>query len=95
MGDTSVTPLRTGRDVKEQIRWIVQDNAGLRVLPEQIQDSTDLYRAGMTSYSSVQLMISLENELGLEFPDAMLNRDVFESIDSIAAAVTSLLSAKP
>lgn len=94
MGDTSVTTLRAGRDVKEQIRWIVQDNAGLRLPREQIQDSTDLYRAGMTSYSSVQLMISLENELGLEFPDAMLSRDVFESIDSIAAAVANLLNSK-
>jgi len=44
----------------------------------------------MTSYASVVLMIALENEFELEFPDAMLNRDVFESIDSIASAIESL-----
>jgi len=35
-------------------------------------------------------MIALENEFDLEFPDAMLSRNVFESIDSIANAIESL-----
>ena len=47
----------------------------------------------MTSFSSVALMIALENEFGLEFPEHMLNRTVFESIDSIAEAVGSLSEA--
>jgi acyl carrier protein len=44
----------------------------------------------MTSYASVVLMIALETEFDLEFPDAMLSRRVFESIDSISAAIESL-----
>ena len=36
------------------------------------------------------LMIALETEFDLEFPDAMLSRRVFESIDSISAAIESL-----
>jgi acyl carrier protein len=59
-----------------------------------VESSTDLYRAGMTSYASVVLMIALENEFDLEFPDAMLSRNVFESIDSITAAIETLRQVK-
>jgi acyl carrier protein len=79
---------------KERIRQIVREHAGLGTAFENVDSSTDLYRAGMTSYSSVVLMIALENEFDLEFPDAMLSRNVFESIDSIAAAVESLQQVK-
>lgn len=77
-------------NLKNRIRRIVAEQAGLGVPVQEIGDSTDLYRAGMNSYSSVQLMISLENEFGMEFPDGMLSRSVFESIDSIADALESL-----
>jgi acyl carrier protein len=75
---------------KERIRQIVREHAGLGDAFEKVESSTDLYRAGMTSYASVVLMIALENEFDLEFPDAMLSRNVFESIDSIATAIESL-----
>jgi acyl carrier protein len=76
--------------MKERIQKIVKNSAGLGARFEDIDYSTDLYRAGMTSYASVVLMIALENEFGLEFPDAMLSRSVFESIDAIANAIESL-----
>lgn len=75
---------------KDRIRDIVKDHAGLGLDFEKVGYSTDLYRAGMSSYASVVLMIALENEFDLEFPDAMLSRSVFESIDSIASAIESL-----
>ena len=59
-----------------------------------LDDSTPLYQAGMTSYASVQLMLALENEFSLEFPDVMLSREVFESIDSIANAIEIVLRAE-
>jgi len=77
--------------MRHKIREVVIKHAGVE--PGNLTDSTDLYRAGMTSFSSVALMIALENEFGLEFPDNMLNRTVFESIDSIAEAVGSLSEA--
>lgn len=79
-----------GHAVKGTIRSIVKAHAGLKPDLETIGDSTDLYRAGMTSYGSVVLMIALENEFALEFPDAMLGRSVFESVDTIANAIESL-----
>jgi acyl carrier protein len=77
--------------MKHKIREVVSKHAGLE--PGSLQDETDLYRAGMSSFSSVALMIALENEFGVEFPEHMLNRTVFESIDSIATAIGSLCEA--
>ena len=81
---------KTESQRKDRILQIVKDNASLGLGFEQVNYSTDLYRAGMTSYASVVLMIALENEFELEFPDAMLSRSVFASIDSIASAIESL-----
>jgi acyl carrier protein len=57
---------------------------------DSLDDSSDLYSAGMTSHSSVVLMLALENEFGLEFPPSLLNRSVFESINSIASVLDEL-----
>jgi acyl carrier protein len=77
--------------MKDQLRKIVRDHAGLNLPLENIEDSTDLYRAGMSSQASVVLMIALEGEFGIEFPDAMLSRGVFANIDTIASAVETVL----
>jgi len=76
--------------MRDRIRKIVRDDSGLRLNFESVDDSTSLYHAGMTSYASVVLIIALENEFGLEFPDGMLSRSVFESIDTITTAIESL-----
>ena len=77
--------------IRNRIRSVVKNHAGLKTPVDEIEDSTDLYRAGMSSHASVLLMIALENEFGLEFPDGMLSRDVFENIEAIANAVESVL----
>jgi acyl carrier protein len=81
-------------NLKDRIRNIVKDNVRIGVPFSALEDSTPLYQAGMTSYASVQLMLALENEFSLEFPDVMLSREVFESIDSIANAVEIVLRAE-
>jgi acyl carrier protein len=44
----------------------------------------------MTSHASVNVMLAIESEFDIEFPDQMLSRGVFESIQSISSAVSSL-----
>lgn len=73
----------------EQIRELVIAHAGLPAGAE-LSDDTDLYRAGMKSFSSVQLMLALEESFGLEFPEEMLNRATFRSIGAIGRAVGAL-----
>jgi acyl carrier protein len=44
----------------------------------------------MTSQASVNVMLALEDAFDIEFPDRMLTRSVFESINSISAALSEL-----
>jgi acyl carrier protein len=89
-----VSSCSTGRDIKSQLRRIIKDHAGLKLPLEKIEDSTDLYRAGMSSQSSVTLMIAVEAEFELEFPDAMLSRDVFTNLETIASAIEAVRRAE-
>ena len=55
-----------------------------------LAENDDLYDAGMTSHASVQVMLALEEGFDVEFPDSMLTRNVFKSIDSISAAIMQI-----
>ena len=73
-----------------EIRRVVAEHARLSVDVDKLADDSDLFVAGMTSHASVNLMLALEDAFDLEFPDRMLTRGVFDSIDAIAAAITEL-----
>ena len=75
---------------ENEIRKVIGEHARLPVDVSKILDSDDLYDLGMTSHSSVMLMLGLENAFGVEFPDTLLTRDVFSSVDAIAAAIGRL-----
>jgi acyl carrier protein len=76
--------------MNDQIRQVIAQHARLQVDMNTLDDHADLYEAGMTSHASVNVMIALEDALDIEFPDAMLKRDVFASVAAIAHAVASL-----
>jgi acyl carrier protein len=77
----------------EQIREILRANAGLSVPASGIADDANLYALGMNSNASVDVMLALEDEFGIEFPERMLSRDVFESIASMRGALLELQGA--
>jgi len=82
----------TGADraVTEATRRIVEEHGRLSVPMAEVADDDDLYNAGMTSHASVNVMLALEDAFDIEFPDAMLKRSVFETVDSIAFAIEQL-----
>ena len=55
-----------------------------------ISDTTSLYDAGLSSFGTVSLMLALENEFDIQFPDALLTRETFETITSVAGVVEVL-----
>jgi len=79
--------------MNEQIRQIINDHARLSSDIAKLADDADLYQAGMTSHASVNVMLALEGEFDLEFPDRMLKRSVFESIVAIRSAIDELQAA--
>ena len=70
-----------------RIRSVLLKHGRLGADAQQLAETADLYSAGMTSLASVNVMLGLENEFGIEFPDQMLNRSMFMSISAIEAAV--------
>ena len=74
----------------EQIRSILREHARLSVPVEDVNDETSLYRAGMTSHASVNVMLALEEAFYIEFPDRMLRRSVFETIKGMTRAFEEL-----
>jgi acyl carrier protein len=77
-------------DPRPEIRRVLRDHGRLPVDIDSIDDDTDLYRVGMNSLASVNVMLALEDAFNVEFPDRMLKRGVFESVAAIAAAVEEL-----
>jgi acyl carrier protein len=74
----------------EQIRPLIAEHARLRADVAQLSDDSDLYEAGLTSLSTVNLMLALEEHFDVEFSDRMLGRKTFSSIRSLSEAITEL-----
>jgi len=78
---------------QERVRSVLNAHGRLGRRVDELADGDDLYAAGMTSLASVNVMLALESEFDIEFPDQMLNRSVFASIDAIAAAIERIQKA--
>jgi len=76
-----------------KIRTILKEHGRLSRDVEALAPEADLYQAGMTSHASVNVMLALEGEFDVEFPDHMLKRNVFNTIASIHAALDELIAA--
>ena len=74
----------------QAIRRVLTEHGRLSSDAASLDTDADLYRAGMTSHASVNVMLALEGEFDVEFPDHMLKRGVFGSISSIRAAIDEL-----
>ncbi len=64
-------------------------------LPQDVNTLTltdDLYDNGLTSLSTVNIMLAIEDAFDIEFPDTKLNRKTFSSIESLVETVTELLN---
>lgn len=74
------------------IRRVLRDHGRLTVDADTLATDADLYHYGMTSHASVNVMLALEGEFDVEFPDHMLKRNVFRSIGSIERALRELIA---
>ena len=82
--------MSTNNEFDAKIRSILSKHGRLAVDPAGLSVATDLYQAGMSSHASVNVMLALEGEFDIEFPDELLKRSVFASITSIRDAVRSV-----
>ncbi len=72
------------------VRKVLGDHARLAVDAATIGDDDDLYRLGLTSHASVNVMLALEDALDVEFPDRLLRKRTFSSVSAIREALGEL-----
>jgi acyl carrier protein len=77
-------------DVDNKIRSVLAGHGQLATEVAKLSDTDDLYDSGMTSHASVNVMLALEDEFDLEFPDELLRKGTFESVAAIRAALQTL-----
>ncbi|KQU28351.1 acyl carrier protein [Rhodococcus sp. BP-349] len=74
----------------DRIRRVLDKYGKLPVAIDAVANDADLYDAGLTSHASVNVMIGLEDEFDVEFPDRLLQKATFASVSAIADAVAEL-----
>ena len=77
-------------ETDQRILKVLEVQGGLGSSVANCGDDDDLYRKGLTSHSTVNVMLALEDEFHVEFPDALLRRGTFASISAIREALASL-----
>lgn len=75
----------------DEIREIVSTHGRLPCDVGALEPEANLYEAGLSSLTTVHLMLALEDHFDVEFPESMLGRQTFESLLSIEEAVAELL----
>ncbi|ATQ67192.1 acyl carrier protein [Methylosinus trichosporium] len=74
----------------ELVRQMIDEHGRLPTPARLLSPNADLYEIGLTSFAAVEVMLALEEALGLQFPERMLRRQSFGSIASIVACLRQL-----
>ncbi len=74
----------------ELVRHIIDAQGRLPVAARTLSQNSDLYEAGLTSFAAIQIMLALEEACGVQFPEHLLRRQNFASIDSIVSCLRQL-----
>lgn len=89
--EESVTDTTATLETTESmVRQTLAEHARLPVDVATLAVYDDLFQAGMTSHASVNVMLGLEAQFDLEFPEQMLRKSTFESVEAICDAIEQL-----
>jgi D-alanine--poly(phosphoribitol) ligase subunit 2 len=80
--------------MRDRVRTIVGSMNLIPVPVDSLSDEDNLFDAGMTSFGSVQLMMAVEEEFDIEFPNSLLTRKTFATLGGLISAVDQLVSQK-
>lgn len=81
-------------EIEATVRRVLAERAQIGVDVQSLSASQSLYEAGMTSHATVKVMLGLEDAFDVEFPDELLERSVFDQVDSIVSAIEKLQSTR-
>ena len=75
---------------QDQIRKVLATHGRLSIDVGDLTNEADLYEAGLTSLVTVNLLLVIEDHFDIEFPDELLSRRTFQSINALAEAIDRL-----
>ena len=78
---------------QQQVREVLAEHGRLAVDVGGLDADADLYRAGLTSHASVNVMLAVEDAFDIEFPERLLRKSTFASVAAIVAAVDEVRAA--
>ncbi len=78
----------------DQVRVLIEKAVRLRQPAATLADDEDLFAAGLDAHDVVRLMLALEDAFQIEFPERMLNRANFASIEAISLSVAEVFPSK-
>ena len=79
-----------GINARNQIAAIVEALLAKRAGPRSVNADQNLTEAGLTSLDMVNLMLSIEDEFGVEIPQRRMTPSNFRSIAAIEQLVSGL-----
>ncbi|HXB85429.1 acyl carrier protein [Mycobacterium sp.] len=77
--------------MQDRIRDALAAHGHMAVDPREVDDQADLYKLGLTSTASVNVILALEDAFGVEFPDEALKKSTFASVRNIEQVVEGLV----
>ena len=77
--------------MQDRIRDALAAHGHMAVDPREVDDQADLYKLGLTSTASVNVILALEDAFGVEFPDEALKKTTFASVRNIEQVVEGLV----
>ena len=77
--------------LQANIRTILEEHSKLTIDIAELSDDDDLYNVGLSSLTTVNVMLALEDHFDIEFEDHMLTRATFQSVNSLADAIQDLI----
>lgn len=78
------------KSVLETVLRVIDEKANLLTPTRKLVVNSDLYGVGLTPFSAIQLMLALEKEFNVKFPEGMLNRRSLSSINAICSCIRQL-----
>ena len=82
---------------EDRIKRVIVRTLSLEIQPEEIGDEDQLFEGslGLDSEATIEIIVGLEEEFGIEFEDEDLRPELFDSVLAMAEYVRSALSSPP
>ena len=83
--------------IEHQVKQVIIRTLSLEVEAEEIDDEDALFGGGLglNSMATIEIIVGLEEEFGIEVPDEDLRVELFDSVQTMADYVCTALHKAP